>query len=55
MMKLIIKQSFTVFIISFLLLFHTVSFAGADVQTIELGTATKGGGFELFGKTLASV
>lgn len=54
-MKLIIKQSFTVFIISFLLLFHTVSFAGADVQTIELGTATKGGGFELFGKTLASV
>ena len=42
-------------VVPFLLLFSTALLAGPKVQTIELGTATKGGGFELFGKTLASV
>ncbi len=55
MMKILSKRITTIFVIPFLLLFHAASLAGPDVQTIELGTATKGGGFELFGKTLALV
>lgn len=55
MMKMISKLSATVSVLPFLLLIQSVSYAATAVQTIELGTATKGGGFELFGKTLASV
>ena len=55
MMKMLNKLSVVIFVLPFVLLFHGVSFAGPTQQTIELGTATKGGGFELFGKSLASV
>lgn len=50
-----IKQLAAVIIIPFILLLHAVTSASPSGQTIELGTATKGGGFELFGKTLATV
>ena len=55
MMKMLNKLSVVIFVLPFVLLFYGVSLAGSTPQTIELGTATKGGGFELFGKTLASV
>jgi len=55
MMKMTYKLSKAAIAIFFLLLLHAVSFAGTKSQTIELGTATQGGGFELFGRTLASV
>lgn len=54
-MKMINKLSARAFVVPFLLLLHAVSWAGSNIQTIELGTATKGGGFELYGHTLASV
>lgn len=54
-MKILKKLSVAVFILPFVLLFNGVSLAGPTPQTIELGTATRGGGFELFGNTLASV
>ena len=41
-------------IIGFLCLLPAMIVSATQVQTIELGTATKGGGFELFGKTLAT-
>ena len=55
MMKLLNKLSVVVFILPFVLLFNEASLAGPTPQTIELGTATPGGGFELFGNTLAAV
>ena len=54
MMKMEKKLSIKVLVIPVLMLFHSMSWGGS-AQTIELGTATKGGGFELFGKTLAKV
>ena len=49
------KRSALFLILLVLFLFPVASVTAADTQTIELGTATKGGGFELFGKTLAEV
>lgn len=54
-MKLLNKLPAMGFVVFLLLIFHTGAYAGSKEQTIELGTATKGGGFELFGKTLAEV
>ena len=54
-MKMLSKLSVMGIVVFILLVFHAGVFAGSQIQTIELGTATKGGGFELFGKTLADV
>ena len=54
-MKFLNKGVLGVGVIAFLFLFPLLLLASAKVETIELGTATKGGGFELFGNTLASV
>ena len=51
-MKILINSFIVTFGLS--LIISTVS-ANTQQQVIELGTATKGGGFELFGKTLSSV
>ena len=54
-MKMFNVLSLKFFSFIFLFLFHQLSIAEDNVQTIELGTATKGGGFELFGSSLSSV
>lgn len=54
-MKLFKNISTAIFVLPFILFFHSYSFAGQAQQMIDLGTATKGGGFELFGNTLATV
>ena len=53
-MKMLNTLSTAIFVL-FILMFHGQLFAAQAQQTIELGTATRGGGFELFGKTLATV
>ncbi len=52
-MKII--QTVSMVMMGALCLLPAMFVSATQVQTIELGTATKGGGFELFGKTLASV
>jgi len=54
-MNMIRKMFATVSGVVFYLSFSAVSLASPQVEIIELGTATKGGGFELFGNTLAAV
>lgn len=54
-MSMFYNRFITVIILQILLLFPAVSPGGQNTQTIDLGTATRGGGFELYGNALTSV
>ena len=54
-MKSITRITARELILTFLIVFMTIGTGQVKSETLELGTATKGGGFELFGTTLSSV
>lgn len=54
-MTSIVRTRLKELILAFSIIVPGIGTAHANPQTLDLGTATKGGGFELFGRTLSAV